>query len=434
MEFVCCCDVLFFLLILLKIVPCQPWIPCGTESNTSEDRYVCPNGNKCCLVAGDDDGQDNVWGCISGKNPKLGDCCRDDIFTGCGEGYECSQSDRKRCVNIQNETTNDPPILPRYKLCSIHHEYQRSTHYVPSGAAFLSSHSLSPQGLDGVEQLWIIVHGSGHNPEDYLCCSLALSEASRNIWIIAPWFQPSGSNSSGLKWIDHGPIAHTWRYGADAENSNISSYAVTDDLIKYALAKVPALQRIVVAGHSAGGQYVQRWALLTEVWIPSMMRAIVANPKSFCWLDARRMFSDGLRLPNQDAIAICPTYNEWEWGLENSTSQHRENGALVTPYKDAVLTEYTTDQVTARYLSRDVVYLSGELDILWNGDCEARMQGDSRKKRSENFFKSLLWQQKIVSHRRLVVKGVDHNHCLMFQSPEGREAFFSSSASSVLAQ
>jgi hypothetical protein len=75
---------------------------------------------------------------------------------------------------------------------------------------------------------------------------------------------------------------------------------------------------------------------------------------------------------------------------------------------------------------RDVVYLSGELDILPNGNCMAQLQGAYRKERSERYFASLEkiygWQP----HRRLVVSQVHHDHCLIFQSPEGHRAFFES--------
>jgi hypothetical protein len=441
----------------------QPWHQCGSDSSSpsslEDDPYFCPDGNKCCALSSREErwshshsstnNNDGVvavpdaaaWGCISGKNPNEGECCQDDLTTGCPEGFTCTLDGD--CRNVLNTTDDDeplPPRLPRYQLCSIQHPYQQAVHYLPSGAAFLSSHPLSPEGLQNVDQLWIVVHGSGHNPDDYLCCAMAVSAArssnSNTIWIIAPWFLPNDSQIPGLRWAEQGPIDHTWRYGANAVASNVSSYAVLDDLLVYAQSTILLLpfqlEKIIVAGHSAGGQYVQRWALLTSAWTTTQlpaMRAIVANPKSFCWLDARRVFPDGsFRLPNADALAICPTYNEWEWGFDNSTGAHREAGPLYAPYKDAaVSTAGGWPAIVERYQSRDVVYLAGELDVLWNGDCEDRMQGENRRKRSEHFFQSLstIYNGTTpVTHRRSVVNGVHHDHCLMFQSPEGRAAFF----------
>ena len=133
-----------------------------------------------------------------------------------------------------------------------------------------------------------------------------------------------------------------------------------------------------------------------------------------------------LRVPDADAIAVCPTYNEWEWGWEASQANHREGGRpLIAPYVDRMIAAAGgVDAIVERYATRDVVYLAGELDVLWNGDCEARMQGDCRLRRSENFFKSLREIYGRQVHRRFVVSGVHHDHCLMFQSPEGRFALF----------
>jgi hypothetical protein len=267
---------------------------------------------------------------------------------------------------------------------------------------------------------------------------------NQKIWILAPWFLPDGSPIPGLQWAERGPIDHTWRYGANAIDSNVSSYAVMDDLLNLgqsmAWSRLQPLQKIIVAGHSAGGQYVQRWALLTNAWSTTpMMRAIVANPKSFCWLDERRIFLDEddesfFRRPNADERAHCPTYNEWEWGTENSTGDHRGTlGPLDAPYKDMAVAAAVGGWPTIieRYRSRDVIYLAGELDVLQNGDCEDRMQGDYRLMRSAHFFQSLQHiynDTTTMTHRRSVVKGVHHDHCLMFQSPEGRAAFFGTTA------
>jgi pimeloyl-ACP methyl ester carboxylesterase len=58
------------------------------------------------------------------------------------------------------------------------------------------------------------------------------------------------------------PIPHTWRYGADAITTGISSYQGMDALMEQlSWTAFPLLEDIVVAGHSSGGQFTQRWAL-----------------------------------------------------------------------------------------------------------------------------------------------------------------------------
>jgi pimeloyl-ACP methyl ester carboxylesterase len=262
-----------------------------------------------------------------------------------------------------------------------------------------------------------------------------------------------GPGVQALRWLEEsGPIEHAWRYGAEACNaadtsrnssSSTSSYAAVDsvlDRLLYDRVRFPSLERIVVAGHSAGGQFTQRWALLSNH--PAFdsgtikLRTVVANPKSYCYLDARRFVKTGggdkeaaeeFRVPDDEAVAKCPSYNEWEWGLDGGSF-------LPTPYKDAsIAAAGGRDAVVQRYASRDVAYLSGELDVVPNGYyCMERVQGKNRLMRGERFYESLriVYGGRRV-HRRLVVRGVHHDHALMFQSPEGREAMFGDGAAGV---
>ena len=175
-----------------------------------------------------------------------------------------------------------------------------------------------------------------------------------------------------------------------------------------------------MAGHSAGGQYVQRWALLSGVQPRRLdVRTVVANPRSFCFLDDRRFVNGTFRVPPVDLVAACPDYNAWEWGLDNTANR------LPTPYKDrAIVAAGGTDAVVQRYQTRQVVCLAGELDLDESGNCRAMFQGKSRRERSQHFMASLRYIYGRPAHHRLVVHGVHHDHCLMFQSPEGRQALF----------
>jgi pimeloyl-ACP methyl ester carboxylesterase len=273
-------------------------------------------------------------------------------------------------------------------------------------------------------------------------------------------------------------IPHTWRYGANAINWNrsssssssssssfeSSSYAAIDRMVEYIVQnqhhRFPQLQQITIVGHSAGGQLTQRWALLSNSWVwnkttsssssssssnwssaslPTTnvsqamsnnnnnrisIRVVVANPKSFCWLDGRRYNnrSNGttiLQLPSDEEISYCPGYNQWEWGLDNGSR-------LITPYRDAAIANLPggISSMIARYATRDVIYLSGQYDILPNGNCEDQMQGQYRRMRSARFYHSLSTIYGHPIHHRYVIPGVHHDHCLMFQSPIGQEAIF----------
>jgi len=359
-------------------------------------------------------------------------------------------------VNDNNNHSNNGTALPQLAYLST------------MGALDATDHETLTQQAH-VQTIIIVVHGSGMNVDDYLCATSAaipppphggVSDQHHSVQIVAPWFVASYEqagpvtlydkpNVDALRWEDiHGPIYHTWRYGANAinGNKNVSSYAAMDALVdrirQDAPVRFPRLERIVVAGHSAGGQYTQRWALLSNSWgvanhhqsqqkqqqqqrRPIALRAIVANPKSFCFLDNRRFINGTFKVPEPADIGNCTEYNHWQWGLEPSGGKNTD--FLPTPYKDrAIVQAGGVEAMKHRYAARDVVYLAGELDTLPNGNCMARLQGPYRRVRSEHFMASLHRIFGRPVHHRLVVSGVHHNHALMFQSPEGQMALFGS--------
>lgn len=131
------------------------------------------------------------------------------------------------------------------------------------------------------------------------------------------------------------------------------------------------------------------------------------------------MYKNGTFGPLPDSeIELCPSYNEWEWGLG-------DGNFLPTPYKDlAIQKAGGIDKVIERYPQRDVIYLSGEQDILPNGLCEDQLQGGFRRERSEHYISALKEVYGASVHSRLVVPNVHHDHCLMFQSEQGQRALF----------
>lgn len=475
-----------WLLVLVAVIirPAVAWHACSPTNDSGAIVGICPDGNKCCY-----DASSSHFNCLPGSDATQGECCAKDDSngtidrsTGCGQGFACARnltanSTYSYCSRVDPNDDTLPDAVPRYLLCSVQPDrILTQVHGLPISsedgsatgsavAAYLSTRgaidSSDPETLAdqaGIETAWIVIHGSGRNVDDYVCCAISAAALESSVMILAPWFlspkdPPVNITSSSrlqhaaaiaqpprvLVWAEEGPIDHTWRYGANAVDRNISSYAVVDEMLRRLVSdrrRFPALRRIVVAGHSAGGQYVQRWALLSngaafadpaKAFFPRVpTRVVVANPKSFCWLDERRMFNGTLRKPQGDAVYLCPTYDEWEWGFQNSTKSS-ERDALNAPYVQAAIRDAGgIGAVVARYPSRDVVYLAGEMDVLFNGECEDKMQGPYRRVRSANFYASLREIFGRPIHHRLVVASVNHDHCLMFQSPEGRQALFGS--------
>jgi len=359
-----------------------------------------------------------------------------------------------------------------------------------------------------LEALLIVIHGSGRTADDYLYSGMVASKLqttypSANVLVLAPRFLakedgdiyvpvPSSSqttkdpeqqqNSSSMrrpmKWNVTDPIAHAWRYGANAlpPSHDVSSYDAVDALVEYfSVRSGPGrrfanMKEIIVIGHSAGGQFTHRWALLSSIpaWgdgfensnsamagneyadavsivqeTPAIMRrrrlatvqkadrptnaklpsirVVVANPRSFCYLDGRRFVNGTFELPPQTRIESCPNYNKWEWGLD-------DGGELPTPYRDTAIERMggNRTKLAHRYSTRNVLYVSGRNDTeKLRRSCEAdEFQGAYRRQRSEYFFSSLYEYFGKQIHQRFVVDDVGHDHALLFESPQGIHAMF----------
>src|SRR5689334_14149872 len=146
----------------------------------------------------------------------------------------------------------------------------------------------------------IMVHGAGRNADHYFETSTAagfLAGALDNTIIIAPRFiagqdKPS---SNEVMWPEG---QNSWRSGgASLNNPNITSFDFVDEIIRKLADKkaFPNLTKIVVAGHSAGGQYATRYEMTSKVYnTPGVaISYVVANPSSYAWPTAMRPLPTG---------------------------------------------------------------------------------------------------------------------------------------------
>ena len=146
----------------------------------------------------------------------------------------------------------------------------------------------------------IMVHGLGRDADNYYRHVLAaafLAGALEDTVLIAPRF---ASNEGGpckdtlapgeLGWRCQ-PRNDTWRTGGAAVDSEVTSFDIADELLRRLTRKevFPNLRAIVVAGHSAGGQFVSRYEMANQVHegLPVKPVYLVANPSSYAYLDTR---------------------------------------------------------------------------------------------------------------------------------------------------
>jgi len=280
------------------------------------------------------------------------------------------------------------------------------------------------QPQPAVTRALIVCHGKNRNANDYFASgnkAVATAHAETNTIVIAPQFleQPDITAhqlpTDILRWAPE-----QWEGGADATApSPISSFAAFDAiLMRLSNRKLfPHLKIVVVAGHSGGGQVVQRYAVtshgedaLTQEGVK--VRYVVANPSSYVYFTAERPQPDGSFGPYKGR---CIGYNRWKYGIENPPAYIDS-----TPFTDLEKT----------FAQRDVIYLLGEQDTDANHpaldkSCMAEAQGAYRLQRGTLYYHYMLQRHpKDLAHRAWVVPGVGHDGDRMFNAPCGMTALF----------
>ncbi|MEG8234368.1 alpha/beta hydrolase [Pseudomonas orientalis] len=274
------------------------------------------------------------------------------------------------------------------------------------------------QPLPKVTRALIIVHGRLRNAQTYLQSGIDAANhagVGGDTLVIAPQFLNQADvkrNHLGdqvLQWK-----ANDWMAGEPSTGpGHISSYAALDQIIKHLGNRTlfPALKEIVIAGHSGGGQVVQRFAL-TGHDHPLLqtegisLRYVVANPSSYAYFSPQR--------PVPFEAASCPGFNDWKYGMQNLPNYVGHQGA---------------QQLEQAYVSRDITYLLGQQDTDPNHpaldkSCEAETQGAYRLIRGHNYVDYLRQRHPQLGHRLVEVPGVGHDGDKMFTSPQGQKVLF----------
>ena len=218
-----------------------------------------------------------------------------------------------------------------------------------------------------------------------------------------------------LRWGHFG-----WEAGDDAHGpAPISSFAALDAILARLAdrASFPALKTVVIAGHSGGGQLVQRYAVaghgedaVTKAGIH--LRYLVADPSSYVYFSSERPAGHGFAFFRS---LFCPAFNRWKFGMRE-----------LPPY----LAGADPEALEAAYVARDVVYLLGGGDDDPNNpsldkSCMAEAQGPDRLARGLAYFRYLKQRHPTgLAHRLLQVPDVGHNIDGMFNSPCGLAALY----------
>jgi len=266
----------------------------------------------------------------------------------------------------------------------------------------------------------VVLHGRLRNADVYYksakTAQAAAGAAGQATIMIVPQFladvdiEAHHLPADTLRWTLEG-----WEGGDDAiAPKPASSFEALDAILARLADKklFPNLKEVVVAGHSGGGQVVQRYAIagrgeapLTAAHIA--VRYVVANPSSYAYFSGER--------PEPQIAAACPGYDNWKYG---------------TQARPDYLAAPTPAELEKTYVARHVIYLLGTKDInpshpALDKSCMAEAQGPYRYARGHSYAAIMAARDGgTPNHHLFDVEGVGHDGDKMLTSPCGLHALF----------
>jgi CubicO group peptidase (beta-lactamase class C family) len=312
-----------------------------------------------------------------------------------------------------------PPVCRQPDATCAERLYLGDKHIV-----FYRSHSPQAGQHAGVRRAFILVHGASRNGDSYYGVALASAAAAGRLddtVLIAPHFRANaGGCRDKTEPAEYGWTCEDWKTGHAAANSATGRPAHSFDFVDALTgllnnrARFPDLAEIIVAGHSAGGQFVQRYAATTQASSRVPVRYIVANPSSYMYLTDQRMSRRGVC----DAKGQCTGRFQPFWDAENCTTFNRYKHGL------EMLSGYASQagaaKIAAQFPKRDVTYLVGELDTQLDSNlessCSANAQGPNRRERGTIYW-NYMRQQFGAGHKLAIIGGCGHSATCMFASP-----------------
>jgi pimeloyl-ACP methyl ester carboxylesterase len=299
---------------------------------------------------------------------------------------------------------------------------------------------------ENITRALIFVHGINRDGDNHFRTALAaafLADSLNNTVIVAPRFA-SNSTAPGnqvgdchdalatdeANWVCETQRADSWRFGGgEVDNDKLTSFDFMDDIVRRLARKqvFPNLRSIVIAGHSAGGQFVIRYEMSNQVHdsISIPISYVVSNASAYTYVDDMRPTSTAMPkavaaaapgfqptgpavppppfVPYADA-KNCVGFDHWPYGLKNRVGY---------------ASRLTDDELKKQLAARPTTYLLGEVDILplgiFDTSCPAMAQGPTRLARGLAFSRYAN-EHHGANHKAVVVPFCGHSARCMFTS------------------
>jgi len=293
-----------------------------------------------------------------------------------------------------------------------------------------------------IRRALIMVHGTLRNADHYFATATGaafFAKALDDTLIIAPAFHsadPRCGDKLAPQEVSWSCTGDSWRSGGAAlSDPGLASFDFADAILKRLADRqvFPNLKVIVVAGHSAGGQFVNRDEMSSKVadGLGVPVQFVVANPSSYAWPVAVRLVPGGVGSREAAVVAWkdetphrgfafrpfdkakAPDYDLWPYGLE------KRLGGYTASLSDETLRH--------NLVTRHVTYLLSQIDTLplggFDGSPGAMAQGATRRQRGEavvDYLHTVMGAKSAV----IIVPECGHNDRCVYTTDEVAPVIF----------
>lgn len=299
----------------------------------------------------------------------------------------------------------------------------------PARSMVYATHGLTARNA-GLTRAFILIHGASRNADHYFETATAagfLAGALDNTIIISPRIiaSPDTARANEVLWPSSG---NNWRGGGFAPaHPTLTSFDFIDEIVRKLSDKkvFPNLAKIVIAGHSAGGQVVTRYEMANKVHnTPGVsISYVVANPSSYAWPASVRPLPVGDANPVDAYKAALgndgeKTHTNYTYGPFDSTKAPAfDRWPAGLNALNGYTANMTADQLRKNLVERPVTYLLGHVDVLPLGGFDssptAMAQGPTRRARGEAFAKYVN-ETMGAKHNVIIVSECGHNDRCIF--------------------